>query len=103
MAAYNGQATNLSRATLEAAAKVVSVEARHAAWIRSIIGEPPAPDATDTPLSADEVLEGLQQIGLEQADDFCLERLDRDGALAETAQRAGGISRAGFLAAGLGA
>ena len=35
------------------------------------------------------------------ADDFCLERLDRDGALAETAQRAGGISRAGFLAAGL--
>ncbi len=66
VAAYNGQATNLSRATLEAAAKVVSVEARHAAWIRSIIGEPPAPDATDTPLSADEVLEGLQQIGLER-------------------------------------
>lgn len=66
VAAYNGQATNVSRATLEAAAKVVSVEARHAAWIRSIIGEPPAPDATDTPLSADEVLQGLEQIGLKR-------------------------------------
>ena len=35
-----------------AAATVVSVEARHAAWIRSIAGEPPAPEATDAPLSA---------------------------------------------------
>ncbi len=62
--AYNGQATNVSKATLEAAAKVVSVEARHAAWIRSIVGEPPAPDATDKPLTAAEVREGLEQIGL---------------------------------------
>ena len=44
VAAYNGQATNVSKPTLEAAATVVSVEARHAAWIRSIAGEPPAPD-----------------------------------------------------------
>jgi hypothetical protein len=42
----------------------VSVEARHAAWIRSIAGEPPAPDATDTPMSAAEVREGLERIGL---------------------------------------
>jgi rubrerythrin len=64
VAAYNGQATNVSKPTLEAAATVVSVEARHAAWIRSIAGEPPAPDATDTPLSADEVRKGLERIGM---------------------------------------
>jgi rubrerythrin len=64
VAAYNGQATNVSKPTLEAAATVVSVEARHAAWIRSIAGEPPAPDATDTPLSAPQVRQGLERIGL---------------------------------------
>ena len=32
---------------------------------------------------------------------FSFERLDRDGALAETAQGAGGLSRAGFFTAGL--
>jgi rubrerythrin len=64
VAAYNGQATNVSSATLAAAATVVSVEARHAAWIRSISGDPPAPDATDTPQSADDVLQGLEEIGL---------------------------------------
>ena len=64
MGAYNGQATNVSRATLAAAATVVSVEARHAAWVRSIVGEPPAPDATDKPLSAAQVREGLERIGM---------------------------------------
>ena len=64
VAAHNGQGTNVSPKTLAAAATIVSVEARHAAWIRSIVGDPPAPDATDTPQSADEVLDGLQQAGL---------------------------------------
>jgi hypothetical protein len=64
VAAYNGQGTNVSPDTLAAAATIVSVEARHAAWIRSIVGEPPAPDATDTPQSSDQVLDGLQQAGL---------------------------------------
>ncbi len=64
VAAYNGQATNVSPDILAAAATVVSVEARHAAWIRSISGDPPAPDATDTPQSADEVLQGLEEIGM---------------------------------------
>jgi hypothetical protein len=54
----------VSSATLAAAATVVSVEARHAAWIRSISGDPPAPDATDTPQSADDVQRGLEEIGL---------------------------------------
>ena len=34
--------------------------------------------------------------------DFSFARLDVDGALAETADAAGGISRAGFLAAAAG-
>lgn len=62
--AYNGQGTNVTPKTLAAAATIVSVEARHAAWIRSIVGEPPAPEATDTPRSADQVLAGLQKAGL---------------------------------------
>jgi rubrerythrin len=36
-------------------------------------------------------------------DDFSLERLDADGALADALEPLGGISRAGFLGAGLGA
>lgn len=64
VAAYNGQGANVSRATLKAAASVVSVEARHAAWIRSIAGQPPAPDAVDTPKSAEAVLEGLERAGM---------------------------------------
>jgi rubrerythrin len=64
VAAYNGQGTNVSPETLAAAAKIVSVEARHAAWIRSVVGQPPAPEATDTPRSEDQVLEGLQRAGL---------------------------------------
>ncbi len=66
VAGYNGQATNVSPAILAAASTVVSVEARHAAWVRSIAGEPPAPDATDAPQSGDEVLSGLEQIGLKR-------------------------------------
>lgn len=63
VAAYNGQATNVSRETLKAAARIVSVEARHAAWIRSIVGKPPAPDATDRPRKASEVLADLTSAG----------------------------------------
>lgn len=51
VSAYNGQAGNLTKPALAAAATIVSVEARHAAWIRAILGRDPAPAATDTPLS----------------------------------------------------
>jgi len=61
--AYNGQATNVSRGVLAAAARIVSVEARHAAWIRSIDGRDPAPDTTDTALGEDEVRQALREIG----------------------------------------
>ncbi len=62
--AYNGQGSNLRRRTLPAAASVVSVEARHAAWIRRLIAGPdpsdgrstyPAPTALDPLLSKAEV------------------------------------------------
>jgi Ferritin-like domain len=56
VAAYNGQGSNLRRRTLPAAASIVSVEARHAAWIRRLVAGPgysdgrssyPAPDVVD--------------------------------------------------------
>lgn len=47
VAAYNAQAANLTKDGLAAAIKIVSVEGRHAAWIRSIAGEEPAPSAAD--------------------------------------------------------
>jgi hypothetical protein len=64
VAAYNGQATNLTKKTLGAAAKIVSVEARHAGWIRAIVGQDPAPDATDTPLTPAQVTAALKRARL---------------------------------------
>jgi hypothetical protein len=61
---YNGQATNLTSGTLAAAAKIVSVEARHASWARTIAGEVAAPDAVDKPLTAQQVADGLHELGL---------------------------------------
>jgi hypothetical protein len=49
--AYNAAAPALTKAALGAAAKIVSVEARHAAWIRSIAGVTPAPDASEPQIS----------------------------------------------------
>ncbi len=64
VATYNGQAANLTRGALAAAATIVSVEARHAAWIRAISGQVAAPDAVDKPISAARAAQGLKQIGL---------------------------------------
>jgi hypothetical protein len=63
VAAYNGQAANLSTGALAAAAKIVSVEARHAAWIRAIAGKPPAVDATDPILTERQVLATIKKLG----------------------------------------
>ena len=63
VAAYNGQAANLTRGALKAAARIVSVEARHAAWIRDIAGRPPAAEPTDAPMSEKQVRNALRKTG----------------------------------------
>jgi hypothetical protein len=65
VAAYNGQAANVSPEAFAAAARIVSVEARHAAWVRSIVGRDPAPQATDKPKSEAQVRAGLRAIGVQ--------------------------------------
>jgi rubrerythrin len=60
LAAYNGQAENLSRHTLQSVARVISVEARHAAWARSLAGQVPAPVAADQPINAAQALQAIK-------------------------------------------
>jgi rubrerythrin len=64
VAGYNGQAANLTKGTLAVAAEIVSVEARHAAWVRAIAGEVAAPDAVDQPMSAQQAAAGLHALGV---------------------------------------
>ncbi len=64
VAGYNGQATNLTKPTLAAAAEIVSVEARHAAWVRALAGEVAAPEPVDKPMTAQQVARGLREIGM---------------------------------------
>lgn len=61
VAAYAGAAPSVqSNAVLEAALGIHSVEARHASWIRHILGTDPAPAAFDEPMSTSEVLAAVQ-------------------------------------------
>jgi hypothetical protein len=68
VAAYNGQAANLTKPTLAAAAKIVSVEARHAGWIRAIAGKNPAPNVTDHPKTAAQVQADITDTGFLHSD-----------------------------------
>jgi Ferritin-like domain len=61
VAAYNGQAANLTTGALESAAKIVSVEARHAGWIRAIADRNPAPDAVEAPKTAGVVIDAVNE------------------------------------------
>ncbi len=63
VAAYNGQGPNLTKKTLGAAAQIVSVEARHAAWIRDIVRKAPAPDSFDAAKTKDEVTAAVTATG----------------------------------------
>jgi hypothetical protein len=63
LAAYNGAATSLTADTLADAARIVSVEARHAAWIRDLVGELPAPRAADRAISAREAKAAIDRTG----------------------------------------
>jgi hypothetical protein len=63
VAAYNGQAANLTKKSLSAAAQIVSVEGRHAAWVSSIAGRPPAPRAADLGATAAAVTAIVKKTG----------------------------------------
>jgi len=64
VAAYNGQAPNLTKETLGAAASIVAVEALHAGWIRDI-NRPtlPAPAALDEAKSMKQILAAVKETG----------------------------------------
>jgi rubrerythrin len=66
VAAYNGQAANLTKASLAAAAEIVSVEGRHAAWASSLAGLDPAPRAADPGETPAAVTATLKRTGFVQ-------------------------------------
>ena len=61
--AYNGQAANLTKPALAAAAEIVSVEGRHAAWVSALAGDPPAPRAADVGTPPAAVVSKLESLG----------------------------------------
>ena len=63
IAAYVGQGGNLTRDAVAAVAPLVSVEARQAAWVRSLAGVSPAPRAADPARKADDILSDLRKQG----------------------------------------
>jgi Ferritin-like domain len=63
VAAYNGQAANLTKKSLAAAAAIVSVEGRHAAWVSSLAGRDPAPRAADPGATAAVVTATIKRTG----------------------------------------
>jgi hypothetical protein len=63
IAGYNGQGANLTPASVPDAARIVAVDARHAAWIRDLAGADPAPRAADPGRSAQDVMAELSQKG----------------------------------------
>ena len=59
--AYAGAAPSVKDdAILSAAVSVHSVEARHAAWVRHMLGNPPAPVAFDKPIKGADVLAAVR-------------------------------------------
>jgi hypothetical protein len=63
VAAYTAQAPNLTKGALRAAARIVSVESRHAAWIRDLRGMNPAPDAAEPSVDAQRVIDTFKGSG----------------------------------------
>ncbi len=61
--AYFTQAAHLTPAALAAATRIATVESRHAAWIRDLTGNDPAPDPVEPTLSAVLVRKTLQGSG----------------------------------------
>ncbi|HVF77371.1 MAG TPA: ferritin-like domain-containing protein [Solirubrobacteraceae bacterium] len=67
VSAYLGQVKNIFvGSTLRAAGTIATVEARHAAWIRFINGEVPAPSTFDKPKSEKAILSAVGATGFIQ-------------------------------------
>ena len=60
---YNLEIPRLRGRALREALRIASVEARHAAWIRDLLGENPAPDAVEPLVSDDDVRAALDRTG----------------------------------------
>ena len=56
----------MTKKVLAAAASIVSVEARHAAWIRDIASKPPAPAAFDASKTDAQILSAVNATGFIQ-------------------------------------
>ena len=63
VSAYNGVAGLLTKPALRAAAEIISVDARHAAWIRALQGLRPSTRATDPALTQAEVTAAVAALG----------------------------------------
>jgi rubrerythrin len=71
VSAYQGQAPKIvSEQVLAAAGAILAVEARHAAWVRYLLGQggdpSPAPDAFNPPMSMSAVLSAVRGTGFIQ-------------------------------------
>jgi Ferritin-like domain len=62
-AAYIGQGANFTPRMTGAAARIASVEARHAAWIADVLGRHPAPFAADPAKSPRQVTAAITKTG----------------------------------------
>ncbi len=62
--AYLGQVGNIkTKGILKAAGSILTVEARHAAWVRDVLGTPPAPSAFDAGKSKAKILAAVGGTG----------------------------------------
>jgi hypothetical protein len=64
VAAYVDQGGNLSPKVVTKAARIASVDARHAAWVRDLAGVHPAPRAADPGQSPAKIGRELKELGL---------------------------------------
>jgi ferritin-like protein len=63
VAAFNGQIPNLTRPRVMTPMRIVSVEARHAGWVRDLAGRNPAPRPADRPATQADTRAAMQATG----------------------------------------